>query len=191
MGGGGGGGGGRGVHSHSTADVTLLGGGGGGASAQPLYCRCYITGWGGGGGGGGGAVQQGNKWRVEACSKAERRHWLERIVSVIQGKRSNYDTDMFTPHFDAIPKATGVRPYSGKEDIDGVDMAYRVVADHIRTLTVAITDGGKPDAMGRGYVVCRILQRGVRFCTEKLNAKSGEFASLVTTVIDSLGECLH
>ena len=46
-----------------------------------------------------------------------------------------------------------MQPYSGKvdsEDVDGVDMAYRVVADHIRTLTVAITDGGKPDATGRG-----------------------------------------
>ena len=70
-----------------------------------------------------------------------------------------------------------MRPYSGKEDIDGVDMAYRVVADHIRTLTVAIMDGGKPDATGRGYVVRRILRRGVRFCTEKLNAKFGVLKS--------------
>ena len=48
---------------------------------------------------------------------------------------------------------TGVRSYTGKvgiEDVDGVDMAYRVVADHIRTLTIAITDGGKPDSTGRG-----------------------------------------
>ena len=50
-------------------------------------------------------------------------------------------------------KRTGVRAYSGKvgqEDTDGVDMAYRVVADHIRTLTIAISDGGKPDNVGRG-----------------------------------------
>lgn len=50
-------------------------------------------------------------------------------------------------------QATGVRPYTGKvgaEDVDGIDMAYRVVADHIRTLTIAITDGGKPDSTGRG-----------------------------------------
>lgn len=49
----------------------------------------------------------------------------------------------------------GCRPYAGKvgaEDVDGVDMAYRVVADHIRTLTVAISDGGRPDATGRGWV---------------------------------------
>ena len=56
-------------------------------------------------------------------------------------------------------QATGVRPYSGKvgaEDTDGIDMAYRVIADHIRTLSIAISDGGKPDATGRGcvYDVC-------------------------------------
>ncbi len=55
-------------------------------------------------------------------------------------------------------QATGVRPYSGKvgaEDTDGIDMAYRVIADHIRTLSIAISDGGKPDATGRGCVhVC-------------------------------------
>lgn len=115
---------------------------------------------------------------------------LERIVSVIQGKKSNYDTDLFTPLFDAIQLKTGVRSYTGKvgvEDVDGVDMAYRVVADHIRTLTIAITDGGKPDSTGRGYVLRRILRRGVRYCTEKLNAQPGVFAALVPTVIDILG----
>ncbi len=53
----------------------------------------------------------------------------------------------------APPQATGVRPYTGKvgsADTDGVDMAYRVVADHIRTLTIAMSDGGKPDTTGRG-----------------------------------------
>jgi len=51
---------------------------------------------------------------------------------------------------------TGVRPYTGlvgAEDVDGVDMAYRVVADHSRTLTVALADGGRPDNVGRGYLV--------------------------------------
>ncbi|XP_019864269.1 PREDICTED: alanine--tRNA ligase, cytoplasmic-like [Amphimedon queenslandica] len=116
---------------------------------------------------------------------------LERIVSVVQGKFSNYDTDLFLPIFDAIEAKTGSRSYTGKigaEDVDGVDMAYRVVADHIRTLTIAISDGGKPDATGRGYVLRRILRRGVRYITEKLNAKPGTFASLVPTVLDVLGE---
>lgn len=78
---------------------------------------------------------------------------LERLVSVIQNKRSNYDTDLFVPIFNAIQKGTGASPYQGrvgKDDIDGVDMAYRVLADHARTLTIALSDGGYPDNTGRG-----------------------------------------
>jgi alanyl-tRNA synthetase len=78
---------------------------------------------------------------------------LERLVSVMQNKRSNYDTDLFLPLFDAIQKGTGAPPYQGKigdDDKDGVDMAYRVLADHARTLTIALSDGGNPDNTGRG-----------------------------------------
>ncbi|XP_077289873.1 alanine--tRNA ligase, cytoplasmic [Arctopsyche grandis] len=116
---------------------------------------------------------------------------FERLVSVIQGKRANYDTDVFMPLFEAIEKGTGSRPYSGKvgaEDVDGMDMAYRVLADHARTLTVALADGGRPDNTGRGYVLRRILRRAVRYATEKLNAKPGFFATLVNTVVELLGE---
>ncbi|XP_067937856.1 alanine--tRNA ligase, cytoplasmic-like [Watersipora subatra] len=116
---------------------------------------------------------------------------LERIASIMQNKMSNYDTDAFTPIFDYIHKATGTRPYTGhvgEEDTDGVDMAYRVLADHIRTLTVAISDGGRPDNQGRGYVLRRILRRGVRFASEKLNAKPGVFSSLVDVVVSLLGD---
>lgn len=116
---------------------------------------------------------------------------LERIVSVIQGLRSNYDSDMFTPFFAAIEKGTGARPYAGKfgdEDLDQIDMAYRVLADHARTLTIAISDGGRPQSTGRGYVLRRILRRAVRYASEKLNAKPGFFGTLVYTVIEVLGE---
>jgi len=115
---------------------------------------------------------------------------LERIVSVIQGKMSNYDTDIFTPFFEAIQKGTGVRAYTGlvgDEDTDGLDMAYRVLADHIRTLSVAIADGGRPDNVGRGYVLRRILRRAVRYATESFNSKPGFFASLVDVVVETLG----
>lgn len=81
--------------------------------------------------------------------------------------------------------------YAGKvgaEDVDGVDMAYRVLADHARTITIALADGGYPDNTGRGYVLRRILRRAVRYATEKLGAKPGFFATLVNTVVELLGE---
>ena len=112
---------------------------------------------------------------------------LERVTSVLQCRRSNYDTDVFAPIFAAIQAATGQRPYAGKvgreADIEGIDMAYRVVADHIRTLTFAIADGGVPSNEGRGYVLRRILRRAIRYAHEKLNAGPGVFASLVDVVV--------
>ncbi|KRT80774.1 tRNA synthetase [Oryctes borbonicus] len=116
---------------------------------------------------------------------------LERLVSVIQQKRSNYDTDLFGPIFDVIQKGTGAPLYQGRvgnEDTEGIDMAYRVLADHARTLTIALSDGGTPDNTGRGYVLRRILRRAVRYATEKLHANPRFFASLVYTVVDILGD---
>lgn len=116
---------------------------------------------------------------------------FERLVSVIQDKRSNYDTDLFVPIFGAIQKGTAAPAYQGRvgsDDTDGVDMAYRVLADHARTLTIALSDGGYPDNVGRGYVLRRILRRAVRYATEKLNAKPGFFAGLVHTVVALLGD---
>ena len=81
---------------------------------------------------------------------------FERLVSVLQKKKSNYDTDVFTPLFKTIQEITGAREYRGKfgqEDPDGIDTAYRVVADHVRTLAFAIADGAVPNNVGRGYVV--------------------------------------
>ncbi|XP_038663046.1 alanine--tRNA ligase, cytoplasmic isoform X2 [Scyliorhinus canicula] len=116
---------------------------------------------------------------------------LERLVSILQRKMSNYDTDLFQPYFEAIQKGTGIRPYTGKvgaDDVDGIDMAYRVLADHARTITIALSDGGRPDNTGRGYVLRRILRRAVRYSHETLNASKGFFASLVDVVVESLGD---
>ncbi|KYN00264.1 Alanyl-tRNA synthetase, cytoplasmic [Cyphomyrmex costatus] len=116
---------------------------------------------------------------------------LERLVSVIQNKRANYDTDLFMPLFTAIEKGTGAPSYQGKvgaDDVNGIDMAYRVLADHARTLTIALADGGVPDNTGRGYVLRRILRRAVRYAIEKLNAKPGFFGTLVNVVVDLLGD---
>ena len=83
---------------------------------------------------------------------------LDRIVLVIQRKRSNYDTTMFTPRFDPTHKVQECSHTSGSWTVRLWIIEYRVVANHIHTLTVAITDGGKPGATGCGYVVCRILR---------------------------------
>ena len=115
---------------------------------------------------------------------------LERIVSVLQDKRSNYDTDMFMPYFNKIAELTGTRAYTGNvgaDDKDGIDMAYRVLADHARTLTIALADGGRPDNVGRGYVLRRILRRAIRYGHEKLNMKCEDLCALVDVVVDSLG----
>jgi alanyl-tRNA synthetase len=117
---------------------------------------------------------------------------FERLVSVLQNKLSNYDTDVFSKLFEKIQELTGARPYSGKfgaEDSDGLDTAYRVVADHVRTLTFALADGGVPNNDGRGYVLRRILRRGSRYVRKKFNAPIGTFFSrLAPTVIEQLGD---
>ncbi|GIZ43701.1 hypothetical protein CKM354_000691800 [Cercospora kikuchii] len=117
---------------------------------------------------------------------------FERLVSILQKKSSNYDTDVFTPLFARIQEVTGARPYQGKfgaEDVDGIDTAYRVVADHLRLLTFAISDGGVPNNVGRGYVVRRVLRRGARYARKYFNTNIGNFFSkLVPTLVEQMGE---
>ncbi|KAJ2066782.1 Alanine--tRNA ligase, partial [Coemansia sp. S155-1] len=117
---------------------------------------------------------------------------LERLVSVLQDKRSNYDTDVFVPLFDAIQQLTGARAYTGHvgaADADGVDMAYRVIADHVRTLSFAIADGGRPSNQGRGNVLRRILRRGARYARRRFDVELGSFfARLVDTLVAGMGD---
>lgn len=116
----------------------------------------------------------------------------ERLVSVLQDKLSNYDTDVFTPLFDAIQRVTGAREYTGKfgdDDVDGIDTAYRVVADHVRTLTFAISDGAVPNNDGRGYVIRRILRRGARYARKYFNSNIGDFFSkIVPTLVQQMSD---
>lgn len=69
-------------------------------------------------------------------------------------------------------------PQVGKDDSDGVDMAYRVVADHIRTLSFSIADGARPGNDGRDYVLRRVLRRAVRYGREVLGGQEGFFAQV-------------
>ncbi len=115
---------------------------------------------------------------------------LERLTSILQNVKSNYDTDIFLPIFGEIQKITGARPYTGNvgpDDTDNVDMAYRVVADHVRTLTFAITDGAVPGNEGRNYVLRRILRRAVRYGRQILGKKeTGWFSKLVSVVVKQM-----
>ena len=83
---------------------------------------------------------------------------FERIVAVIQDKKSNYDTDIFMPLIEAVSKQAGI-PYTDGEHA----VAMRVIADHLRTLSFAIADGVMPSNDGRGYVLRRLLRRAARF----------------------------
>jgi alanyl-tRNA synthetase len=117
---------------------------------------------------------------------------FERLVSALQHKISNYATDIFTPLFAKIQEVTGARQYTdkyGKDDVDGIDTAYRVVADHIRLLSFAIADGAAPQNIGRGYVVRRVLRRGVRYARKYFQAEIGSFfSSILPALVEQMGE---
>ena len=112
---------------------------------------------------------------------------LERLVSVLQNKRSNYETDLWTPLFAAIQAATGAKPYANTLT-DPADIAYRVAADHARCLCSAIADGAAPGNEGRNYVLRRILRRATRMGHQYLGARGAFLHKVVAAVCDSLGD---
>ena len=110
---------------------------------------------------------------------------LERIVAVMQNKKSNYDTDLFMPIINCTSDITSHK-YTAKLG-NKSDNAFRVIADHIRSLVFAITDGAIPSNEGRGYVIRRILRRASRFGRE-LGMHEPFIYKLVPVVVNCLGE---
>ncbi len=110
---------------------------------------------------------------------------LERICAVLQNKTSNYDTDLFSPIIQAVQDITGKR-YAARLG-NATDNAFRVIADHIRTLSFAITDGVAPSNDGRGYVIRRILRRAARF-GRNLDVHEPFLYRLVPALAEQMGE---
>lgn len=107
---------------------------------------------------------------------------FERICATLQKKQSNYDTDVFTPYIEWLSKRSNIK-YG---HADETDIAMRVIADHVRTLTCAIADGALPGNEGRGYVLRRILRRAARY-GRKLNLHDPFFNELSAVVADTMG----
>lgn len=109
---------------------------------------------------------------------------FERLCMALQGKTSNYDTDVFTPLIGKIASLSG-KTY-GKEH--NVDVAMRVIADHVRTIAFSIADNQLPSNAKAGYVIRRILRRAVRYAYTFLEQKQAFMYRLIDTLIESMGE---
>ena len=109
---------------------------------------------------------------------------LERVVAVLQNKASNYDTDLFTPLLNHIAEITGIN-YTAQLG-NKTDNAFRVIADHLRMVTFAVTDGALPSNDGRGYVLRRILRRATRYGL-LLDRHEPFIHRLVPTLVDMMG----
>lgn len=114
---------------------------------------------------------------------------FERVCAVLQNKSSNYDTDVFTPIISAIEKLSNINydiklPADDKSATGQTNVAMRVIADHIRTLTFAIGDGATPGNEGRGYVLRRLLRRAARYA-RKLNLTQPFLYKLVDVVVEN------
>jgi alanyl-tRNA synthetase len=104
---------------------------------------------------------------------------LERLVCIVQGGETNFDTDLFLPVIREVEKMTD-KKYEGENK-----MAFRVIADHIRTVTFALADGAVFSNEGRGYILRRVLRRAVRY-GKSLNIKGAYMYKLVQTVADNM-----
>ena len=112
---------------------------------------------------------------------------FERLAMVLQGKKSNYDTDVFSPLTDKIAQISDI-PYKNSLDTQyKTDVAIRVIADHVRAVAFSIADGQLPSNNGAGYVIRRILRRAVRYGYSFLNLKEAFIYELVEILAQQMG----
>jgi alanyl-tRNA synthetase len=111
---------------------------------------------------------------------------FERLTAVLQGKTSNYDTDVFTPILRALGDMTG-KEYKGRLD-DMTDIGFRVIADHLRMATFAITDGARPGNKKREAVLRSVIRRAVRFGYQYFERREPFVHRLVPVVVEQMGE---
>lgn len=109
---------------------------------------------------------------------------FERLCMALQGKTSNYDTDVFTPLINKIAELSG-KKYGNDQ---AIDVAMRVIADHVRTIAFSIADSQLPSNAKAGYVIRRILRRAVRYAYTFLERKQAFMYQLVDTLIDNMGD---
>ena len=109
---------------------------------------------------------------------------FERLCMVLQGKKSNYDTDVFTPLITRIEEITGKK--YGKNT--KADIAFRVIADHIRAVSFSIADGQLPSNTEAGYVIRRILRRAIRYGYTYLDQKEPFIYKIVSTLAEQMGD---
>ncbi|MFV8375189.1 alanine--tRNA ligase [Flavobacterium sp. LB1P71] len=118
---------------------------------------------------------------------------FERLCMALQGKTSNYDTDVFTPLIEKVEQITGLKYTSNEvlnisEEQNKTNIAIRVVVDHVRAVAFAIADGQLPSNTGAGYVIRRILRRAIRYGFTFLNTKEPFINQLVSVLANQMGE---
>ena len=121
---------------------------------------------------------------------------FERLVRMLQGKHSNYDTDVFQPIIKAEQEITGLKYYTFEEETqnpiskeqDDINVAMRVCADHLRAVSFSIADGQLPSNAKAGYVIRRILRRAVRYAYTFLGQKEAFLYKLLPTLVDEMGD---
>ncbi|AEE19592.1 alanine--tRNA ligase [Dokdonia sp. 4H-3-7-5] len=109
---------------------------------------------------------------------------FERLCMVLQGVQSNYDTDVFTPLMSEIETITNSKCGNDEE----IDIAVRVIADHVRAVSFSIADGQLPSNTGAGYVIRRILRRAIRYGFTFLDMKEPFIYKLVATLVKQMGD---